>query len=420
MAPRTLPALGFDPAPGLGDQVTALAAAVSGAAREAAEVRRTLESIGKAGGTWRGDAATAFSGQLGELPPYLDKATDANTTATGALTGWAHDLAGFQSQAADYERQAEAARSRVDAARATLRHYQGSTPGSDPTAADRLRQQTADAQWAVGAADSALQEIIGRARQLAGLHQAALAATAAKIREAADAAPPEPGFWDKLGSALSDIGDWIASIPDKVGHWIEEHKYLVKALGDLLSDISVVVGIVSLFLPPPADVIGLAISGGLSLAAMGAHAVAWAAGAKGINALTLVDDGAGALAGGAGIVGKLGTRGAEEAVRIGAATGKGGMVAAGEDALSYCSNIDNGSTVGGLLAPLTGYTNNAVVDGQLSTSDIPFSAWVPRSSTPAAAMLAGPGGVAFANYVGDGNELDAEANAAAERQKWIR
>jgi hypothetical protein len=82
--------------------------------------------------------------------------------------------------------------------------------------------------------------------------------------------------------------------------------------------------------------------------------------------------------------------------------------------------VDNGSTVGGLRAPLTGYTNNAVMDGQLSTSDIPFSAWVPKSSTPAAALLAGPGGVAFANYVGDGKGLDAEANAAAERQKWIR
>lgn len=420
MAPRAFPALGFDPAPGLGDQVTALATAVSGAAREVAAVRRTLESIGKAGGSWRGEAATAFSGQLGELPPYLDKATDANDKATGALSGWAHELAGFQSQAADYERQAEVAKSRVDAAHATLRQFQGARPGSDPAAADRLRQQTADAQRAVGSAEAALQEIIARARQLAGRHEAALKATAARIREAADAAPPEPGFWDKLGDALSDVGDWIASIPEKVGQWVEEHKYLIKALGDLLSDISVVVGIVSLFLPPPADVIGLAISGGLSLAAMGAHAVAWAAGAEGINALTLVADGAGALAGGSGIVGKLGTRGAEESIRIGAAAGKGGMVAAGESAFNYYSNIDNASTVGGLLAPLAGYTNNAVVDEKLSSTDIPFSAWLPKSSTPAVAALAGPAGVAFANYAIDGAELDAEANAEAEREKWIR
>ena len=308
----------------------------------------------------------------------------------------------------------------MDSARATLQRYQGTTPGSDPAAAHRLQQQTADAQRAVNAADSALSAIIAEARQLAGQHETALKATAARIRDAADAAPPEPGFWDKLGNALSSIGDWVASLPDKVGHWIEEHKYLIKAIGDLLSDVSVVVGIVSMFLPPPADVIGLAISGGLSLAAMGAHAVAWAAGAKGINALTLVADGAGALAGGAGVVGKLGTRGAEEAIRIGAATGKGGMVAAGGDALNYYSNIDNASTVGGLLAPLGGYTNNAVVDGKLASSDVPFSAWVPKSSTPAAAVLAGPAGVAFANYVADGNELDAEANAEAEREKWIR
>jgi hypothetical protein len=420
VAPRTFPALGFDPAPGLGDQVSALATAVSGAAREVAAVRRTLESIGHSDGSWRGEAATAFSGTLGQLPPYLDKATEANTTATDALSRWAHDLEGFQSQAADYERQAEAARSRVDAARAALRQCQGTRAGSDPAAAQRLQQRTADAGQAVTAADSALSEILERARQLAGRHEAALAATAARIRDAADAAPPEPGFWDELGSALSSIGHWVASLPDQVGHWIEEHKYLIKAIGDLLSDVSLVVGIVSMFLPPPADVIGLAISGGLSLAAMGAHAVAWAAGAKGINALTLVADGAGALAGGAGIVGKLGTRGAEEAIRIGAATGKGGMVAAGEDAFAYYSNIDNGSTVGGLLVPAVGYGNNAVADGKLSTSDIPFAQWVPRSSTPTAAVLTGPAGVAFANYVGSGNAEDAAADAEAERERWIR
>ena len=89
MAPRTFPALGFDPAPGLADQVTALASAVSSTAREVAAVRRTLESIGHSGGSWRGEAATAFSGTLGELPPYLDKATDSNTRATDALSHWA-------------------------------------------------------------------------------------------------------------------------------------------------------------------------------------------------------------------------------------------------------------------------------------------------------------------------------------------
>ena len=166
--------------------------------------------------------------------------------------------------------------------------------------------------------------------------------------------------------------------------------------------------------------IGLAISGGLSLAAMGTHAVAWAAGAKGINALTLVADGAGAAAGGFGIIGKLGVEGATETLRVGAATGKGGMVEAGRASAAYYSNIDNASTVGGLLAPTVGLTNNAVVDGKLAATDVPFYQWVPRSDTPAAAVVAGPAGVAFANYVNAGNAEDAEANAEADRERWIR
>jgi hypothetical protein len=421
VAPRTYPALGFDPAPGIGEEVTALATQVSAVAREVSAVRTTLESIGRADGSWRGEAATAFAGTLGELPPYLRKATDANEKATGALTRWARELTGFQTQAAEYERQAEEARSRLDAARVTLRDYRGTTPGSDPAAAENLRRRTAEAQTAVNNADAALAAVIARARQLAGAHGAALREAAATIRQAADAAPPEPGFWEKVGDALGDAAEWVAAIPGKVDKWIEENKYLIKAVGDFLSDLALVVGTVSLFLPPPADVIGLGISGVLALGAMGAHGLAWAYGAEGINALTLVTDGVAAAGGGFGIIGKLGGRGAAETIAIGNATNRGGMVAAGTQASGYYTNVDNAATVGGWAGTATGWTNNAAVDGELRRTDIPFSTWVPRSDTQVALLpVTGLAGTAFVNYVSDGTAADDAANAQADRERWIR
>lgn len=401
--------------------MTALAAAVTQVAREVSAVQRTLEGIGRSDGSWRGEAASEFAGTLGELPPYLAKATAANEKTTGALDRWAQDLTAFQVRAADYERQAEAAKARLDAARQTLGQYASVSPGADPVAAERLRQQVVAAQRAVTAADSALGEIVAQARQLAGLHEAALRATAARIREAADAAPPEPGFWDRLTDAVAGVGEWVASLPEQIGRWIEENKYLIKAIGDFLSDLSLVVGTVSMFLPPPANMIGLGIAGALGLGAMAAHGVAWAAGAEGINALTLVTDGVSVLGSGFGIIGKLGTRGAAEAIRIGAATSRGGMVASGQSAYAYYTSIDNASTVGGAVGTVTGWGNNAVADGTLRPSDVPFSQWVPRSGPQAAmAAVTGPAGVAFVNYVSDASRADAAANAQAERDRWIR
>jgi hypothetical protein len=414
--PAAFPALGFDPAPGLDGQVTALSATVDRVAQQVAQVRATLAEIGRDDGFWQGEAARNFAHTLGELPPYLTKAEDSNNRAARALRGWADQLRGFQIQAREYERQAEEARSRVQQAHAHLDQYSGRTGGS-PDQDARLRQDIQSATRGVSDAEAALREIIRQAQQLATRHGEAVHAAARAVRDAAEEAPPEPGFFDRLGQMFTDGISFLRDLPGKVWTWVEEHKYLVKAIGDFLSDLSAIVGIVSLFLPPPADVVGLVISGALGLGALSMHGLAWAAGAEGINAGTLIFDGVAAASGGFGAIGKLGIKGAGESIAVGTRLGKGGMVAAGQNARSYYMNIDNGATLVGLSGTTGGAVNSAVSDGTLTRSDIPFNKWVPRSATQAGAgLVTGPAGVAFYNYVSDAAALDAADRKAA----WLR
>jgi hypothetical protein len=414
--PAAYPALGFDPAPGLDDQVTTLAATVDRVTRQVGDVRSLLGQIGTDNGFWQGEAAQNFAKTLGELPPYLDKAERSNASTARALSGWAEQLRGFQAHAREYERQAAEARSKLGQAQGRLNGYSGKT-GSTPQQNAQLQQDAQAASRAVGDADAALREIIRQAQQLAAQHGQALHAAAQAIRSAAAEAPPKPGFFDRLGKMFSDGLKFLEDLPGKVWGWVKDHKYLIKAIGDFMSDLSAIVGIVSLFLPPPADVIGLAISGVLGLGALGAHGLAWAAGAKGINAGTLIFDGVAAASGGFGVIGKLGTRGAEAAIAEGELLGKGGQVAAGESARYTYSFYDGGSTLVGLAGTTGGAVNAAAVDGDLTKSDIPFNKWVPRSGTQAAAsVVVGPAGTAFYNYVSDGMDED----AADRRAAWLR
>lgn len=414
--PTDFPALGFDPAPGLDDQVTALASTVDKVARQVGDVRGLLDQIGKDNGFWQGEAARNFAQTLGELPPYLDKAQRSNANAARALSGWAGQLRDFRARAREYERQAAEARARLGQAQGRLNGYAG-RHGANPQQDAQLQQDAQAAARAVSDADAALREIIRQAQQLAGQHGEALRTAAQAIRAAAKEAPPKPGFFDRLGKMFSDGLKFLEDLPGKVWDWVQEHKYLIKAIGDFMSDLSAIVGIVSLFLPPPADVIGLAISGALGLGALAAHGLAWAAGAKGINAGTLIFDGVAAASGGFGVIGKLGTRGAEAAIAEGQVLGKGGQVAAGESARYYYSFYDGGSTLVGLAGTGGSFANGAAVDGQLDSSDVPFNKWVPRSGAQAAATaVVGPAGTAFYNYVTDGMDQD----AADRRAAWLR
>jgi hypothetical protein len=235
--PPAFPALGFDPAPGLDDQVSALASTVDTVARQVSDVRALLGQIGQDNGFWQGEAARNFAQTLGELPPYLDKAEQSNASTARALSNWATQLRDFKSRAREYERQAAEARAKLGQAQGHLDGYRGRTGGT-PEQDAQLKQDAATAGRAVTDADTALRAIIRQAQQLAGQHGQELQAAAQAIRNAAKAAPPKPGFFERLGKMFEDGVKFLEDLPGKVWGWVKDHKYLIKAIGDFMSDLS--------------------------------------------------------------------------------------------------------------------------------------------------------------------------------------
>jgi hypothetical protein len=63
----SFPGLGFDPAPGSVASVAQLAQAMTASQRQLTEAVHIITSVGR-GGTWTGDAASAFLSRVGELP----------------------------------------------------------------------------------------------------------------------------------------------------------------------------------------------------------------------------------------------------------------------------------------------------------------------------------------------------------------
>lgn len=181
---------------------------------------------------WSGPAADAFRAVFhGEPAKWLD-AGDAFHTAAGALQSYAGTLTWAQSQAADAIRlwnQGQAATDAAVAAHAqavkdaqTQAMASGSLPVpmlpfADPGAGKR----------------SAAEEMLHRAR---GQLDTAGKTAAEAVGQARDKAPQKPGFWDKVGSALSGFGHDVANVGEQVvnsaasvGNAIIHHP------GDLLS-----------------------------------------------------------------------------------------------------------------------------------------------------------------------------------------
>ena len=104
---RSLPALGFDPAPGDVDLTRNLAQQHSLAAQEARQVLALLERANLSG--LEGRAADALRAIQATFPPALRDTAAAAETLQAAASSWADQLSGFQSEADLLERQAASA-----------------------------------------------------------------------------------------------------------------------------------------------------------------------------------------------------------------------------------------------------------------------------------------------------------------------
>lgn len=298
MSASGFPGLGFDPAPGSLVEVGALASALASAQKQLEDAYVTVKQVASGGQEWQGDAAKGFARRLGQLPQHLDTAERAFGTAASVLHTWQDQLSGMQNQAQELEAQAETARSGLvqaganpDLALIGERFTQGQ-------ALQEAEERYGAAVAALQAAESELNGLIDQAEKLQQGYLSLAKEVAKTIEQAADMAPPGPGFFAGMLDGLESVLAGDVKLAEDVGDWVKSHAYAIDAVGDMLSTASAALGVVGGVLDciPGAEPLGLTMDGAssvLSIGALGAHLLAKAGGAP-VSDETLLEDGIGA------------------------------------------------------------------------------------------------------------------------------
>ena len=210
---RSLPALGFDPAPGDVDLTRNLAQQHSLAAQEARQVLALVERLDLS--PLQGQAAEALRAIQATFSPALRNTASAAEMLQAAASSWADQLSGFQTEADVLERQAVTATAHQRAVQA----QQASLPPGSLVL-------TADVQ-------SASASVNGIQKQAQELHQRYLAAAS---KTAADV-DQHSGLWEgtepvrkvletvlaPLDIVLAD--HWVSALKEVAGvpsEWVEE------------------------------------------------------------------------------------------------------------------------------------------------------------------------------------------------------
>lgn len=266
MAANPYPSLGWNPVPGVPDEVSALHQKVKSAAETLDNCHSQIERLLAASSSWQGDAASAFRDSLeGDLKEYMRNAGRSLGKAAGWLGTWDGDLASHRDLAKKYDDAARERRSEVD--RARQRHDDaGTDPDLKLAGKEYPSQAEADAATArLRAAEGALNEattqlnhattayddVIKKARTLEDEHTRRADFIAGKLDEADDKlAPKEPGWLSKTVQAIGDALAWV-------GEKILEHAGTIGAIAGLLA-----------LLPTPAAPVFLAIAVGASALSM--------------------------------------------------------------------------------------------------------------------------------------------------------
>ncbi|MFG2959903.1 enoyl-CoA hydratase/isomerase family protein [Streptomyces sp. NPDC048291] len=220
-------------------------------------------------GAWKGKTAITFTDYIDkDVTPLVRKSHDSFDKASRALHRWADDLHEFQVRA---DRLEKSAGEKLDAK------------------ADAQAKVGSDGSMELAKASSAVDGVIQKVHELEEEYRRAARQIGKELDKAADIAPDEPGFWDKLGHGIEDA--WNAT-----GKWLEDHADLIKMVGDILSDLTAVLGllaIITLPFEPLGAIFGAAaiLTSGLALLS---HSIAMAAGADvtwmqlGLDALGLL------------------------------------------------------------------------------------------------------------------------------------
>jgi len=263
----TYPHLGFNPVPGVPNDVATMGDKISSAVSSLTEANGLVKRLRDANGSvWVGAAGDAFRGHLNDkLVTDMSHAQTSLETAVGVLSGWHTDLSNFKDVATRLDQQAATAQQQL--AQARQEYEQAKSSPSFQLIGQRFNDQASlqQAQNAINAAESAvrgasgkvtaaentLESIMKQARDLQSQHDDVAGKAAAKLKQATDKlAPHKPGF---LSSMFSSIGAAFSA----VGGWVKDH---LNDIHSVLSTISAIGGLVALVTPPPIDAIALGVS----------------------------------------------------------------------------------------------------------------------------------------------------------------
>ncbi|MEG3628539.1 putative T7SS-secreted protein [Streptomyces poriticola] len=238
-------------------------------ARALVEICQVLHGTGV--GDWEGKAAAVFREKFDDdFRPRMDEARDSFQDAASALEDWADYMKEKQGAAVRLERQAAELDEQLGRA-----HEKADKLGkadSDKKDTQQHKDEVQAANRAVNAKELELDELRRSGRTLARNYQGHGKEIANRLKKAMDIAPDEPGVWDKLGDAISDLGKALADLPGQVGELLAEVGHWIKEHADWITVIASVVGVVAIFCPVLAP---LAI--GLSAVAFIAHAAKYQA-----------------------------------------------------------------------------------------------------------------------------------------------
>ncbi|MEV6197450.1 enoyl-CoA hydratase/isomerase family protein [Streptomyces sp. NPDC051920] len=251
------------------EDTRALAKKLGGLATELGTALGELERIEC--GAWKGKTALAFTEYIGnDVTPLIRKSHESFDKASHALHRWAGQLKEFQEEADRLEKSA-----------------------GEVLEAREKADQKADGKGSeeLGKASSAVNEVTNKVHDLEDRYKRAAGLIGKDLDKAADIAPDEPGFWDSLGHGIADT--W-----DATGQWIKDHADLIAFIGDLLSDLTAILGLLAI-ITIPFEPLG-AIFGAAALLTSGlallTHSIAKAAGAD-VSWMELGTDALGLLPG---------------------------------------------------------------------------------------------------------------------------
>jgi hypothetical protein len=211
---RSLPTLGFDPAPGDVDLTRNLARQHSLVAQEARQVLALIERLNLS--ALQGQAADALRTIQGTFPPALRSTASAAESLQAAASSWANQLSGFQAEADALERQAAAATAQQQA----LQARQATLPPGTVVLTDDL--QTASAT---------VTGIHGQAQDLHQRYLAAASKTAAGVED-------HPGLWADTEPVRKVLEAVLAPLDIVAAdHWISVLKEIAGVPAELVAKV---------------------------------------------------------------------------------------------------------------------------------------------------------------------------------------